>query len=256
MMTTSKDMKLVLAEPKYLKDSISIISELVTEAKLEIKKDRLELIAMDPANVAMVIFKLLSSAFVEYNIDKETEIAINLENFKKILRRSKPSDTLTLELDEKANRLKIQLKGESRRTFSLALIDYERSGQKIPELEFKAKIKLPTTVFDEAIEDMDVIAESVAFVANPEMFLIKSESKTNEALTEITKDDETKIDLTEDKEREAKYSLEYLKKIAKACKIADYVEINFDDEYPLKADYKILDKLELGFILAPRVSND
>jgi len=200
-------MKLVLAEPKFLTDSISIISELVTEAQIKIKKDRLELIAMDPANVAMVIFRLLSSAFVEYNIDKEREIAINLENFKKILKRSKPSDTLSLELDDKKNRLKIQLKGDSKRTFNLALIDYERSEQKIPELEFKAKIKMPTMVFDEAIEDMVVIAEAVAFTANKEMFLIKSESKTNQAKTEITKDDETKIELTDEKEREAKYSL-------------------------------------------------
>jgi DNA polymerase III sliding clamp (beta) subunit (PCNA family) len=60
-------MKLTLAEPKYLKDSISIISELVNEARLKITPDFIEIIAMDPANVAMVVFKLLSSAFVEYD---------------------------------------------------------------------------------------------------------------------------------------------------------------------------------------------
>ena len=54
-------MKLVLAEPRYFKESIAIISDLVTEAKFKATKDGLELIAMDPANVAMVIFKLLSS---------------------------------------------------------------------------------------------------------------------------------------------------------------------------------------------------
>ena len=54
-------MKLTLAEPKYLKDSISIISELVNEASFKITPEAIELVAMDPANVAMVIFKLLSS---------------------------------------------------------------------------------------------------------------------------------------------------------------------------------------------------
>ena len=58
-------MRLTLAEPKYLKDSISIISELVNEAKLKISKDGIELVAMDPANVAMVIFRLLPTAFTE-----------------------------------------------------------------------------------------------------------------------------------------------------------------------------------------------
>ena len=60
-------MKLTLAEPKYLKDSISIISELVNEAKFNITKEGFELVAMDPANVAMVIFKLLASTFTEFN---------------------------------------------------------------------------------------------------------------------------------------------------------------------------------------------
>ena len=57
-------MKLVLADSKLLADSISIISELVNEARIKISKESLEIISMDPANVAMVIFKLLSSSFV------------------------------------------------------------------------------------------------------------------------------------------------------------------------------------------------
>ena len=102
-------MRLTLAEPKYLKDSISIISDLVNEGNFKIDSSGIEMIAMDPANVAMVIFKLLSSAFIEYDVKEEINIAVNLSNMKQILRRAKPSDTLTLELDQK-NKLKIHLK--------------------------------------------------------------------------------------------------------------------------------------------------
>ena len=35
-------MKLALAEPKYLKESISIISDLVNEARFKINKDAVE----------------------------------------------------------------------------------------------------------------------------------------------------------------------------------------------------------------------
>ena len=84
-------MRLTLAEPKYLKESISIISELVNEARLKIGKDGIELVAMDPANVAMVIFKLLSSSFTEYHVKEDTQMAINLQNLKQILKRIKPS---------------------------------------------------------------------------------------------------------------------------------------------------------------------
>jgi len=92
-------MRLTLAEPKYLADSVSIISDLVNEARFKVNKEAIELVAMDPANVAMVIFKLLSSSFTEFDVKKDVEIAINLSNFKQIMRRAKPNDMLTLELD-------------------------------------------------------------------------------------------------------------------------------------------------------------
>ncbi len=93
-------MKLTLAEPRYLKDSISIISELVNEGTFKITPDAVELVAMDPANVAMVDFKLLSSSFTEYDVKEEIKLSINLGNLKQILRRAKPNDMLSMELDD------------------------------------------------------------------------------------------------------------------------------------------------------------
>src|SRR3989339_69040 len=106
-------MRLTLAEPSYLKESISIISDLVNEARFKVNSNAIELVAMDPANVAMVVFKLLSSCFTEYDVEKDTELTINLANFKQILRRASPKDMLTLELED--NKLKIQLKSSTTR---------------------------------------------------------------------------------------------------------------------------------------------
>src|SRR3989338_9073277 len=145
-------MKLTLAEPRYLKESISIISDLVNEARFKITPNAIELIAMDPANVSMVVFSLLSSSFIEYSVDKNVEIAINLSNLKQILRRANPNDMLTLELGED-NRMKVQLKSNNVRTFSLPLIDLEDKEQKVPNLKFDVEIKMPSIVLTEAISD-------------------------------------------------------------------------------------------------------
>src|SRR3989344_6903918 len=131
-------MRLTLEDPRFLKDSIGIISELVNEARFKITKEAIELVAMDPANVAMVIFKLLSSSFVEYTVDQDVNIAINLGNLKLIMRRAKPQDTLTLELEQ--NKLRVVLKGGSTRTFSLPIIDLEEKEQRVPELKFACTI--------------------------------------------------------------------------------------------------------------------
>ena len=149
-------MKLSLAEPKYFKDSISIISELVNEARFKITPDAIELVAMDPANVAMVVFKLLSSSFTEYDVKEETEIAINLGNLKQILKRSKSTDILTLEFGED-NKLTLIMKSNTTRKFSIPVLELEDREQKIPDLAFPVVIETYAHIINEAIEDVVII---------------------------------------------------------------------------------------------------
>ena len=247
-------MKLTLAEPRYLKDSISIISDLVNEARFKVTSDSIELVAMDPANVAMVIFKLLSSTFIEYRVDKDVDIAINLSNLKQILRRANPNDMLTLELGGD-NKMTIQLKSNTVRTFSLPLIEMEDKEQKVPDLKCGATIKTSSSILNEAIADADVVGEAVSFIAEPKKFTILAEGDLSHANIEIKESENTKI-ITSEKEIRAKYSVEYLKKMINASKLADEVIIQFNKDYPLKLEYKAVDKLNLSFVLAPRVEND
>lgn len=245
-------MKLVLSDSRFLKDPISIISELVNEVKFKIDKDKIQLVAMDPANVAMIIFQLLSSSFAEYEVNNE-EICVNLDNFKNILKRAKSSDTLIIELEK--NKLKITIKGETTRTFNLALIDITGNEQKIPELDFPIKITTNTMLFNEVIEDMDVVSDSVNFLLKDNKFVVNTEGNFSNAHVELVPSNETVIKSSVS-DAKSKYSLEYLKKIIKGSKLSNDVTIQFDKDYPLRIDYLIKDRLSLSFLLAPRVSNE
>jgi len=249
-------MKLTLAESRLLKEPIGIISELVSDVNLRIDKDKLELIAMDPANVVMVVFKLLSNAFVEYEVNKDIVLSVSLDNLNQVFRRIKPSDTLILELDEDKNKLKIKLRGNSNRTFNLSLLHLEDRENKIPQLSFPIKIDTTSHGFEDAIEDASIVADSVAFIADKDKFSVKSEGNISDAHVEILKDEETDISIDGYDKITSKYSVEYLKKIVKGGKLADRVSLQFNKDYPLKVDYNLIDKLGLSFILAPRVSND
>lgn len=248
-------MKLTLAEPKYLKEPVAIISELVNEACFKINKDAIELVAMDPANVAMVIFKLLSSSFTEYKVDEEQEIAINLGNLKQILRRAKPEDMLSLEIDEE-NKLKIQLKSSTTRTFSLPIIELDEKEQKVPELNFEVNVSTPSAVLNDAVEDADIVAESVTLEAEEAKLNILAEGDLSKAKVEIPSTDDTKIEVSGSGGIKSKYSIEYLKKMMQGSKLADNVSVHFSKDYPLKLQYTAVDKVMLAFILAPRVENE
>ena len=248
-------MKLILAEPKYFKDSISIISELVTEAKFKVNSNGLELIAMDPANVAMVIFKMLSSCFTKYEVNEETELSINLNNLKQILKRAKAEDVLTLETTED-NKLKIQMRSNTTRSFSIPTLEIEDKDQKVPELTFPLSVEMSSAQLTESIEDVSVVAESVTFLGEKSQLLVKAEGDLSKALIEIKPDDHTVIKTDSEDKFKAKFSLEYLKKMIAGSKLSDRVYLNFNTDYPLKMEYRIVDRLSLSFILAPRVDND
>ena len=209
---------------------------------------------MDPANVVMVVFKLLSSAFIEYDVSKNEVVSVSLDGLNQILRRVKPTDTLTLELDETKNRLKIRLTGDTDRMFNLSLINIEDREQKVPELEFPISVETSSKILEDAINDVGIVAESVSFSIKDGKFLIKSEGHTSDAKVDIPGDDDTVI--TAESDAESKYSVEYLNKIIKGGKLVDKVILKFNKDYPLHVDYNLLNKLGLSFILAPRVSND
>ncbi len=248
-------MKLTLAEPKYFRDSITIISDLVTEARFKVNKNALELVAMDAANVAMVIFKLPSSAFADYTVPKEMELGVNLGDVKQVMRRAKPNDIVSLEVT-KDNKLQITFQGANIRTFSLPIIELDEKEHKVPELSFPVTVTTLSAGLTEAIEDAGIFAESVSFICDQDKLTITAEGDLSKANIELKKDDDTQIKTETQDKVKAKYSIEYLKKMIPGAKVAEKVKLQFNKDYPLKLEFKEVDKVMLSFILAPRVEND
>jgi len=242
-------MKLKLDHPKLFSEIISIISELVLEVRLRVNKEGMSILAIDPANVAMVNFKLPITAFSELEVDNEEVLGVSLENLKAVLRRVKPGSVLVITREE--NELRLIIKDKITKEFNLALIDIEGEEKKMPNLEFASKIEMNGSDFAEAIEDSVVVADSCSFISEPDKFLIRAKGSLNSFKSEFSQD-ELNIQA---QSASSKYSLEYLQKMIKATKITDKVIINFSNDYPLKLEF-ITPFIELSFILAPRVEQE
>ena len=249
-------MKVTLTEPKYLKDSIGIISELVTETQISVSSTGLTIIATDPANVAMVVFKLLSSCFSEYEISDSLQLGINLNNWKQILKRVESSDIVTLETnEEEASQLHITVKGKTTRRFTVPILETDTKEQKEPNLSFTTKITLPTSTFGSAIDDADIVADSVALVTNKDTVTVAAEGDLNKVEVDITGEDVLIENSSADVVR-SKYSIEYLKKMIAGSKISSELQLEYSQRYPLRLNFVVVDKMSLGFVLAPRVEEN
>jgi proliferating cell nuclear antigen len=244
-----KKMLLKLDHPKLFSEIVSIISEMVLEVRIKVNKDGMRILAIDPANVAMISFKLPASAFSEIEVDNEEVLGISLDSLKAVLRRIKAGSVLTITKQE--NELKLLIQDKINKEFNLALIEIEGEEKEIPILDFTSKIEMPSLDFAEAIEDCSVVADSCSFISEPDKFIMTAKGSLNSFKSEFTGDS---IDL-QAQEANSKYSLEYLQKMIKATKITDKMKINFANDYPLKLEFNT-PFIELSFILAPRVDTE
>ena len=240
-------MLIKLENPGLLSRVVEIISELVTEVRIKVDENGLSITAMDPANVSMVRFVLPKSSFSAFETDKEV-LGVNLENLKRILKRSSPGSSLVLE--SKGNVLNIQIHDRIKRNFNLSLIDIESEEKDMPNLEFSSMIELNSTDFVDSIEDCMVVGDACSFVVRDGKFIIEARG-LNSAMSEFS-GDEAKIQAENCKSR---YSLEYLQKFVKGAKLSDRTLLKFADDHPLKIDIKN-SFMELSFLLAPRVETE
>jgi len=244
-------MELILENPRLLKKSMEIISDIVLEGTIVFKPDYLELVALNSNNVVMVIFRLLSTNFEKYEVAENTQISLSLDHLSSVLKSCDEKGKLILDVDMKTNKLKIISEGKNRKEFELSLIDYRDDNlQKVPNLDFPVKIVSSSQGFTTAINDLGFLEEGVGFTIQDKKFSI--EGKTNSMAGKIDFSSDIDVVVKDDKNFTSRYSMDYLKKFTKADKIVNTVELSFSVDYPLKIEYKVVDQLLLAFILAPR----
>jgi len=243
-------MQIKLENPLLLSKVIELISNLVMEVKFKIDSSGMSVVAIDPANVAMVRFFLSKNAFSQFDLGnaKQEIWGVNLEDLKKILRRVGIKSSLILKREE--NRLNIEMPDKIKRNFTLSLIDVKSEDKEMPNLEFGARVEMNSVDLIDAVEDCAVVADACSFIIENNNFIIEAKN-LNSAKSEFS-GDEVKIKAENCR---ARYSVEYLEKFIKGSKLCDKTILNFANDHPLRMDLNI-ENMELNFILAPRVESE
>jgi proliferating cell nuclear antigen len=236
-----------LENPLAFAKGVDIISELVTEVRIKFNEFGMSIIAMDPANISMVSFKIPKSSFSQFEVENEI-LGINLDNLKQILRRCSSGSNLIME--KKENLVSIDIQDRIKRNFKLNLIEVESEEKELPNLEFVANVSLNSVDLITSIEDCAIVADACSFIIRDGKFIMEAKS-LNSAMSEFS-GDEANIQAENCK---SKYSLEYLQKFMKGAKLCEKTILKFAEDHPLRIDFKN-PNMELSFILAPRVETE
>ncbi|MBC7094438.1 DNA polymerase sliding clamp [Thermococcus sp.] len=244
--------EIVFDGAKEFADLIDTASNLIDEAAFKITEEGISMRAMDPSRVVLLDLNLPAGIFSKYDIDGEETVGINMDHFKKVLRRGKGKDILVLKKGEE-NFLEVTLEGTAKRTFRLPLIEVEELELDLPELPFTVRAVVLGEVLKEAVKDASLVSDSIKFIAKENEFVMKAEGETQEVEIKLTLEDEGLLDLEVEEETKSAYGVSYLADMAKGIGKADEVVLRFGNEMPLQMDYPIRDEGRLTFLLAPRV---
>jgi proliferating cell nuclear antigen len=217
-----------------LKGVVDVVSTLIDEAKFKIDSNGISLKAVDPAHVAMIDLHLDKGAFEQFSAT-ETELGIDLDKLRDVIRLAKSGDLIEMRQD---------------------LVSTEgMSDPKVPNLTLPAKVSVNVEELQRGIKAAESISDHIALNVNPEGFELISEGDTDLVSLKLPKDILVALDCKEP--IRSLFPMDYFSNMIRAIPSGTVVSINLGNDLPLKLDFEIAGgKGRTKYLLAPRIEND
>lgn len=241
--------KAVIADAKAWKNSIEAVAALIEEGTLQIDEKGIKLRAMDLSQIALVDLELPKSVFEQYEVEKPVNVGVDFTELSKIIKRSKPEDRIELSMD---TRFKMVFKGETTRTFSLAIIESSSTPPKEPKIEYTSEAKIIGNMLKEAFKDAELVSNHVSLKISADGFNIKADGDSGSVDIKLEKD--KLMSISAKQESKATFALDQLNNLLKAADAQSIVSIKLRTDAPIKIEYAIGDGRVI-YYLAPRIES-
>lgn len=235
-----------------LKGIVNIISTLVDEAKLNISPEGISLKAVDPAHVAMVELDIKKAAFESFVAD-DTQIGVDLDKIKEVLRLASSSDIIEMEQDEERGRLIFRVGNITRR---MNMVDTSSmSDPKVPQLSLPVSVDVHISEIQKGIRAAESVSDHIALTADAESFELSCEGDTDSVNLRLDK--AKLVGLTVTEKARSLFPLDYFANLVKAIPSDTVVKINLGNDYPVKILFDLAGgNSSVGYLLAPRIESD
>lgn len=243
-----------VSDVKFLRGCLDAIVNLVEEGTIEVGTDGLAVKAMDPSQIAMVVFSAPKASFSSYKVESPERVGVNFADLSKILGRGRAKDKLVLRKDE--NKLSLEFRGEgAKRHFSLPLLDSTAGGQREPKVEHDAVVKMKGSELKEMLRDVALVSSHLTLEAKGKSFNVHAKGDSAEMESMSEKADKKELDVESKKDARATFPLQYMDDIVKACPDDQLISLHLRTNVPVKVEYKI-GTASVTYYLAPRIESD
>ena len=235
-----------------LKSLVYVVSTLVDEVKFCTHEDSVSMKAIDPAHIAMIKILIDKEAFVSYEAD-ESEIGLDLDKVKSIIKLAAPSDIIMMEHDPDQGRLTMTIGNLVRR---MSLVETNgMADPRVPQIEVSSSIRIPVEELQKGIRASESISDHLKLTLSPDCFELSCEGDIDLASLKVPASD--KVVISSDVTVKSQYPLDFFSNIVKVIPGGTEVELKFQDDYPVMVFFTLADgHVHVNYLLAPRIDNE
>ncbi|KAL0911792.1 hypothetical protein M5K25_019957 [Dendrobium thyrsiflorum] len=257
-------LELRLVQGNLLKKVLEAMKDLVTDANFDCSATGFSLQAMDSSHVALVALLLRSEGFEHYRCDRNITMGMNLNNVSKLLKCAGNDDIITIKADDGGDTVSFMFenpKQDKISDFEMKLMDLDSEHLGIPDAEYHAIVRMPSSEFSRICKDLSSIGDTVVISVTKEG--IKFSTRGDIGNANIVCRQNTTVDKPEqaiviqmNEPVSLTFALRYLNSFTKATSLSETVTISLSSELPLVVEYKIADMGYIKFYLAPKIEDD
>lgn len=241
--------QLVLTDNGIFKNAFESISKIVDEVTITVDSEALHLRCLDRSHITFITMELEKTVFDEYQCDVPEKIAIDCDDFYKLLKKCKTNDILKLDIDD--SNLIMTFEGDARRKFKLPFIDMEYDNPVPPKIDLPCEITIPSTLLKTYIDDMEFFSDKLDFIVDENYFKVTAIGQKGEGEIEYLHG-ENILEVVK-----SGYSIPKLKEIMNAHKFSKECNVHVGNDMPLRIRFTLpTHDGTLEYLLAPRLEKE
>jgi proliferating cell nuclear antigen len=184
---------------------------------------------------------------------EDIELGVDMDKFSGIMRLSGSGDLITLEHDEKENKLVITIGNLVRK---MALIDTAgMPDPKMPNLDLPGKVVVKASELTRGVRASESVSDHLALTMNKQTFELFAEGDTDTVNLTLTK--KLLEELTANGSYKSLFSIDYFSNMIKPVKANDNLTIFLGNDNPTRVEFDIAEsKGHVTYLLAPRIESE
>lgn len=253
-----------LLQGSLLKKTIESIRDLVNEGNFECSPAGIQLQAMDTSHVCLVTLMLRHDGFEQYRCDINRTLGISIANLSKVLKCAGNDDIITLRAQDEGDTVSLTFESPNAdriSDFDLKLMDIDSEHLGIPDTEYSAEVRMPSSDFSRIVKDLSSIGDTVVISATKEGIKFSTSGDvgtgnvTCKHSTSADKPDQgTYIEIREPVA--LSFALRYLNSFSKAAPLSGSVKLCMSADLPVLVEFRIEDIGWVRYYLAPKIEDE